>query len=68
MEAERWNYTENQVEFINYQSEEAMKILKDQGQVVLNDFLFTDGTIEFDVALTSGAPFVSIYFRQQNIV
>ena len=66
MEAERWDYAENQVEFINYQSEEAMKILKDQGQVVLNDFLFTDGTIEFDVALTSGAPFVSIYFRQQN--
>jgi hypothetical protein len=67
-EAARFDTTLQKVEFITYKGAKTMKILPGNKQVILEDFNFTNGTIEFDtqpVDVSRGA-FLSIYFRQQS--
>jgi hypothetical protein len=65
MQAERWEAKPGKVEFINHKSMPALKILPDAGKVVLKDFTFSDGTIEFDVEPVD-LPFTGVYFRRQD--
>jgi hypothetical protein len=65
MLAQRWEFQPGKVEFINYKSMPALKILPDAGKVILKDFTFSNGTIEFDVESVD-PPFTGIYFRRQD--
>ena len=65
MEADQWVFAPGKVEFLEYKSRPAMKILPAAGFVVLKDFNFSDGTIEFDME-TVDPNFSSFYFRWQN--
>ena len=47
LKPENWNFTAGKVEFADYKSTPAMKILPEAGMVTLKNFDFTDGTIEF---------------------
>ena len=48
LKAENWSFREGKVEFTTYKNTPAMKILPEAGMVVLKNFDFRDGTIEFD--------------------
>lgn len=62
---ERWEFKSGFVEFIEHKGVSAMKVLPEAGQVVLKDFEFEDGTIEFDIE-PQVAAFTGIYFRRQD--
>jgi len=63
MNAAAWNYDSTKVEFVQYKSVPAIKGKNGAYyQVFLKDQVFTNGTIEFDVALT-GMGFPGINFR-----
>ncbi|MEM8486613.1 MAG: hypothetical protein AAF564_13760 [Bacteroidota bacterium] len=72
MTTDHWRAPEGRAEFLTHRGIPAVKVTPSpealfaaQGQVVLNELQFTDGTIEFDVELTDF--FLStIYFRRQN--
>jgi hypothetical protein len=67
MVADRWAFQEGKVEFLKSDNSTSLKILPGAGQVVLKDFEFSDGTIEFDATPTDvNAFFVGIYFRRQD--
>lgn len=61
----RWEFKPGFVEFIQHKGVSAMKVLPEAGQVVLKDFEFKDGTIEFDIE-PQVASFTGIYFRRQD--
>jgi hypothetical protein len=65
MRAEKWEFTSGKVEFITHKSVPALKILPDAGRVILRDFAFSNGTIEFDIESVD-PPFTGIYFRRQD--
>ncbi len=69
MTAEKWSYAPGQVEFMTGKEAGIMKIIKGPKSIVLKDFAFSNGTIEYDVELT-GPGFPGINFRmdadQQN--
>lgn len=65
LKPERWEFKPSFVEFIEYKGVPAMKVLQEAGQVVLKDFEFKDGTIEFDIE-PQVASFTGIYFRRQD--
>lgn len=65
MTAGGWQFPANGATFLQYKGVPAVKILSDTGKVVLKDFNFTNGTIEFDVESLE-PPFCGIYFRRQN--
>ncbi|AKD58403.1 hypothetical protein SD10_08010 [Spirosoma radiotolerans] len=69
MTAGKWTYAPGQVDFIAGKEAGVMKILKGPKSIVLNDVVFSNGTIEYDVELT-GPGFPGINFRmdadQQN--
>ena len=46
---EYWDFASGKVVFITHKSVPAMKILPEAGKVVVKDFNFTTGTIEFDL-------------------
>src|SRR5687768_1996087 len=48
LKPENWTFETGKVEFAEYKSSPAMKILAGAGLVVLKDFSFGDGIIEFD--------------------
>ena len=65
LNTKNWKFKPESVEFLEYKSEEAMKLNSGSDIVVLKDFNFTNGTIEFDMEpLVPG--FTSIYFRWEN--
>jgi hypothetical protein len=64
LRAENWTFRPGTVEFVGGASP-AMKIGSSSGTVVLKDFDFTDGTIEFDDQPVE-ARFASFYFRWQD--
>lgn len=69
-EASLFDTTNQKAEFVMYKGIKVMKILPGNGQVMLKNLLFKDGTIEFDtqpVDVTKSA-FVSIYFRKESAV
>ena len=70
-EASRWDTSKQHAEFLTYKDVKAMKIVRGKGasnQVILKDFSFTNGTIEFDTQPIDGSKpaFMSVYFRQQS--
>lgn len=64
MEANAWDFPTGAAEFMQYDSRTIMKINGGES-VVLNDFDFEDGTIEFDIQF-GNAGFASFYFRREN--
>jgi hypothetical protein len=65
LSAEKWVFEPGKVEFIKDAGKQTMKILPHQGRVVLKDFVFSSGTIEFDIKPLAPA-FASFYFRMQD--
>ena len=70
-EAAHWDTSKQHAEFLTYKNVKAMKIVRGKGasnQVILKDFNFTNGTIEFDTQPIDGSKpaFMSVYFRQQS--
>jgi hypothetical protein len=65
MKAENWEFQPQKVEFLEYKSRLAMKILAGAAPVVLKSMDFTNGTIEFDFEPIDPR-FVTVYFRWQN--
>lgn len=65
LKIENWEFKPQSVEFLEYKSKPAMKLLQGDAPVVLKDFNFTDGTIEYDFEpLVQG--FTSVYFRWED--
>jgi len=65
LKAENWEFKPKTVEFLEYKSKQAMKLLPGGEQAVLKDFNFTNGTIEYDMEpLVKG--FTSAYFRWKD--
>ena len=64
MDADHWTSRNGDVEFTEHKSIKAMKILSRQEFMVANGVQFSDGTIEFDVALEERG--FSFYFRRNG--
>jgi hypothetical protein len=65
MTAGSWDFQPQKVEFLEYKTKAAMKMLPGAGQVVLKALDFTNGSIEFDIEPLDPR-FVTVYFRWQN--
>lgn len=65
LKPESWEFKPGFVQFIEHKGVSAMKVLPEAGQVVLKDFEFKNGTIEFDIE-PQVAAFTGIYFRRQG--
>ncbi len=65
MQADKWDFEPQKVEFLEHRSKPAMKILPGAPPVTLKGLEFTDGTIEFDIELLDPR-FANFYFRWQN--
>ena len=63
--AEHWDSKPNTVEFLTWKGVPSMKILSNEGQTVLKDLDFRDGTIEYDVEFTDPR-FAAVYFRRTS--
>lgn len=57
-----WDFDSAQVDFVSHRNVKAVKPKKGGYQIFLKDYVFADGTIEFDVELT-GIGFPGINFR-----
>lgn len=66
MSAEEWEYQAGKVEFITHKGIKAVKMDENSGNMLLKDFNFKNGTIEFDVEVNRAMPFPTIYFRWQD--
>jgi hypothetical protein len=65
LKADNWEFKSGTVEFTDHHSKKAMKLLPGSDVVVLKNFSFTDGTIEYDMEpLVKG--FTSVYFRWKD--
>ena len=65
LKADNWEFKSGTVEFTDHHSKKAMKLLTGSDVVVLKNFSFTDGTIEYDMEpLVKG--FTSVYFRWKD--
>lgn len=64
LKAEQWEFKPQSVEFAEYKSRPAMKLLTGD-QVVLRDLNFTDGTVEYDMEPIDPR-FTAFYFRWTN--
>ena len=62
MQPDHWEYQPDQVEFITHRSVPAVRGLNGGSQIFLKDFVFEEGTIEFDVELNENG-FIGINFR-----
>lgn len=65
LKEDNWTFNAGKVEFAAYKNTPAMKILPDAGMVVLKDFDFADGTIEFDHEPLH-PNFASFYFHYKD--
>jgi hypothetical protein len=63
--AGNWEFKPQTVEFLEYKNRPAMKILTSSDQVLLKDFNFTDGTIEYYMEPIDPR-FTSCYFRWKD--
>lgn len=62
---ENWDAPGGNAEFTTHDSRPALKILPKQGQVILKNTVFSNGTIEMDYIPTDQR-FASIYFRYKD--
>lgn len=65
MTPENWQSSGKNVEFLQHKGAAAARILSDTARLILKNFDFVDGIIEFDVESTS-PPFTGVYFRRQS--
>ena len=65
MTVNRWEFSPQKVEFLEYKSVPAMKILTRNEPAILKDFHFSNGTIEFDIE-PEDPGFNGIYFRMTS--
>ncbi len=61
-----WEFPSNSVEFLNYKGSLAMKILSSGDKVILKDFKFSNGTIEYDIEPQSEV-FAGVFFRMADV-
>jgi hypothetical protein len=64
--AEKWEFQEGKVEFLEYKGVKAVKLNEKSGNMIYKDLNFKNGTIEFDVEVNQAMPFPTLYFRWQN--
>jgi hypothetical protein len=62
--ADKWKFDPAKVEFVSYKNVPSIK-MQQGGKAELKDFIFTNGTIEFDTEPGNG-PFVTMYFRYRD--
>jgi hypothetical protein len=65
LKAGNWEFKPQTVEFLEYKSVPAMKLLTSSDPVILNNLNFTNGTIEYDMEPLDPR-FTSIYFRWKD--
>lgn len=65
MTADKWQVNSPSTEFIQYKGVPAIKISADTEKIILKDYQFTNGTIEFDVESLQ-PPFTSVFFRRKG--
>jgi hypothetical protein len=65
LKAENWEFKPQTVEFLEYKSRPAMKLLTSSDPVILKNFDFTNGTIEYDMEPLDPR-FTSLYFRWKD--
>ncbi len=64
MSAGRWDFPPGTCEFLQYKSVPAMRLLS-KDAVILKDFRFTSGTIEYDIE-PEDKDFTGFFFRRQD--
>ncbi len=65
LKAENWEFKPQTVDFLEYKSRQVMKLLNSSDPVILKDFNFTDGIIEYDMEPLDPR-FTSCYFRWKD--
>src|SRR5687768_5996880 len=55
--ADRWEFQEGKVEFLEYKGLKAVKLNESSGNMICKDLNFINGTIEFDVEVNQAQPF-----------
>lgn len=65
LQADNWTFQPSKVEFVEHRSVPSMKILPRAGKVVLKNFNFSSGTIEFDQEMLDVFA-DAIYFRYRD--
>jgi hypothetical protein len=65
LKAENWEFKPQTVDFSEYKSRQVMKLLNSSDPVILKDFNFTDGVIEYDMEPLD-PKFTSCYFRWKD--
>lgn len=65
LKAENWEFKPQTVDFLEYKSRPVMRLLNSSDPVILKDFDFTDGTIEYDMEPLDPR-FTSCYFRWKD--
>ncbi len=63
---ENWDFQAGKVTFLEYKGVKAIKLDEKSGSMYLKDYIFKNGTIEFDVEVNQAYPFPTIYFRKNN--
>ncbi len=64
--ARQWRFQVGKVDFVDYKGRKAMRLAQNAGPVVLNDIVFQDGTIEFDLEPIRPESAQSIYFHRHD--
>ena len=65
LKAENWDAPGANAEFTTHDGRPALKVLPKQGQVILKNTVFSNGTVEFDYIPTDQR-FASFYFRYKD--
>ena len=65
MTADRWEFTPQKVDFLEYKSVPALRILERREEVIVKGLNFSSGTIEYDIEPEDPA-FAGIYFRRAD--
>jgi hypothetical protein len=65
LKPENWEFKPQTAEFLEYKSKPVLKLLTSSDPVVLKDFNFTNGTIEYDLEPLDPR-FTSFYFRWRD--
>lgn len=64
--ASQWSFQAGKVDFVDYKGQKAMRLAQNAGPVVLNEVIFQDGTIEFDLEPIRPESAQSIYFHRHD--
>lgn len=64
--ASHWSFQAGKVDFIDYKGQKVMRLAQNTGPVVLNEVVFLNGTIEFDLEPIRPESAQSIYFHRHD--